>query len=98
MNIQLNKEKLDNLLRERGYSSYREAGEAAKDRNLPLAWRTIYAMVEGGNWRKESLEALCALLSCKPADIVDGWEDSEKANSHTHASPRSEEELERQPA
>lgn len=95
MNIQLNKAKLDALLEKRGYSSYQEAGEVAKRQGLPLAWRTIYAMVDGGNWRKESLEALCVLLQCTPADIIDGWNNGE--NSHTHEAPRPEEELEGQP-
>lgn len=95
MNIRLNKGKLDALLEKRGYSSYQEAGDAAKRQGLPLAWRTIYAMVDGGNWRKESLEALCALLDCKPADIIDGWQNGQ--GDHTHASPQLAEELETRP-
>lgn len=96
LSIRLNKGKLDALLEKRGYSSYQEAGDAAKQKGLPLAWRTIYAMVDGGNWRKESLEALCALLGCTPADIIDGWENG--GQTDTHASPRPEEELQGQPA
>lgn len=95
VNIRLNKEKLDKLMHARSFNSYQEIGAAAKERELPLAWRTIYTMVDGGNWRKESLEALCVLLECKPADIIDGWSNGE--SGHTHASPQPEEELEATP-
>lgn len=90
MLIRVSKAKLEEALERRGFSSYQEAGEAAKRLGIPIAWRTIYTMVDGGNWRKESLEALCKLLGCTPAEIIEGWE-SEAA--HTHDAPQPAEVL-----
>ena len=72
--IRVDKTKLDRMMAARGFANYKEAWEAARERGLVLSWRTIYSMVDGGNWRRDSLEALCRLLDCKPADILVGWE------------------------
>lgn len=91
MELMVNKERLDALMKKRGFQNYRDMAHAAKSRGLPLSEGTIYKMVDEATWTATRLAALCQLLGCKPADIIPEWKDEQP---HTHASPQPEKELE----
>ena len=93
MQLLVDKKKLDALMKKNGMRNYRDMAHRAKERGLTLSEGTIYKMVEEATWTATRLAALCELLNCKPGDLIPGWD-----NSHTHEPPRSEEELEGQPA
>lgn len=92
----VDKERLDALMKKKGFRTYRDLAYKAKDRGLTLSEGTIYKMVEEATWTATRLAALCEMLDCKPADIIPDW--GKEVGSDTHASPRSEEELEEVPA
>jgi len=93
--LKLDKSKLERRMALAGLGSYDQVAEEARRQGLKLSPRTIYGMVNGENWSKEKLEALCQALRCQPADIVDGWKSAEGSASYTHGSPQLAQELER---
>lgn len=97
MQLLVDREKLDALMRQRGFRNYRDMAHKAKERGLTLSEGTIYKMVEEATWTATRLAALCQLLGCTPADIIPAWCEKQR-DAHTHDAPRSEEELEALPA
>lgn len=81
-----------------GFHSYDEVAEEARRQGLKLSPRTIYSMISGDNWSREKLEALCQALKCQPADIVNGWQNSNGDNRNTHESPQPVKELQAEPS
>lgn len=93
MQLMIDKEKLDALMRKRGIKNYRELAHRAKERGLTLSEGTIYKMVEEATWTATRLAALCQMLECKPADIIPEW-GRNGASGDPHPSPQPEEALE----
>lgn len=92
--LQLNKAKLEKRMALANYDSYDDVAEAVRKLGKKLSARTIYNMLNGENWSREKLEALCLVLKCQPADIVSGWQsDGAGDNSYTHVAPQPEQEL-----
>lgn len=96
MQLLVDKEKLDELMKRRGFRNYRDVAVQAKRRGLPLSEGTIYKMVDEATWTATRMAALCELLGCTPSEIIPNWEGGEEAN--THESPQSETVLEGEPA
>ena len=96
--LQLDKQKLEQRMIAAGFENYDDVATVARKNGHKLSARTIYNMVNGENWSREKLEALCQALRCQPADIVIGWRGDTKDGSHTHASPQLGEELQAEPA
>lgn len=89
----VDKEKLDTLMKKAGFRNYRELAHEAKVRQLPLSEGTIYKMVDEATWTATRLAALCQLIGCKPADIIPEW-GMNGASGDPHPSPQPAQELE----
>lgn len=91
--LQLDKAKLNRRMALANYDGYDAVADAARKRGLKLSSRTIYSMLNGENWSREKLEALCLVLNCQPADIVNGWQSNGGGDLHTHGAPQPAQEL-----
>ena len=88
MDFRVDEHKLKQLMQARGIASYPDLAAATGGK---VHWRTLYNFATGRNWTRETLEAVCAALACKPTDLIPelGGE-----SAHAHAAPHPTEEPE----
>lgn len=91
MDFSINRTKLVNVMKRRGYSTFEELAAVAYQRGTPLSARNLYKLAAGANYTRQTLEILCGILECSPSDLVDGW--FARSNGHTHVAPQPEKEL-----
>ena len=82
--IRVDSDKLKEVMRRRGFTSFEEVAAAAERQGLELGMVTIYNIANNQNWTRKKMEALCRVLGCDPRDFIY----FENGNSHTHALPQ----------